>query len=166
MLSNDTQVFYFSNSSLGDVLLEETKGIFYWREHSITIFMVSALALRVISLKNKFQPKKYFSRTCAEHRCLHGARCVDARGELPSCACEMECDSIKYGFPYQFIQFNISILGIASNMSVCGSDGQTYEGLCQLRLFACKHQIDLMPVSLGICDSGTIIRMYYILYKI
>ncbi|CAJ0957416.1 unnamed protein product, partial [Mesorhabditis belari] len=78
-------------------------------------------------------------RTCSEHRCLHGARCVHARGELPSCACEMGCDEAKFG--------------IATNMSVCGSDGQTYEGLCQLRLFACKHQIDLVPVSLGICDS-------------
>ncbi|KAK6055845.1 Kazal-type serine protease inhibitor domain protein [Cooperia oncophora] len=38
-------------------------------------------------------------------------------------------------------------------MSVCGSDGTTYDSMCQLIQFACKHQLDLVAVSLGICSD-------------
>uniref|UniRef100_A0A1I7XAP1 LAM_G_DOMAIN domain-containing protein n=1 Tax=Heterorhabditis bacteriophora TaxID=37862 RepID=A0A1I7XAP1_HETBA len=38
-------------------------------------------------------------------------------------------------------------------MAVCGSDGLTYDSYCDLVNFACKHQIDLVAVSLGICEQ-------------
>ncbi|VDM76987.1 unnamed protein product [Strongylus vulgaris] len=78
-------------------------------------------------------------RSCSLLKCHHGAKCVESQAGLPNCECPEQCI--------------VDHLGIVANMSVCGSDGTTYEDMCQLTQFACKHQLDVVAVSLGICPQ-------------
>ncbi|KHJ98782.1 Kazal-type serine protease inhibitor domain protein [Oesophagostomum dentatum] len=80
-------------------------------------------------------------RSCSLLKCHHGAKCVDTQAGLPDCKCPEHC--------------SVEHLGIVANMSVCGSDGTTYEDMCQLLQFACKHQLDIVAVSLGICPQDS-----------
>ncbi|VDL76734.1 unnamed protein product [Nippostrongylus brasiliensis] len=80
--------------------------------------------------------------SCSSMECHHGAKCVESAGGHPDCECPVHCD--------------MEHLGLVANMSVCGSDGTTYENMCHLQQFACKHQLDLVPSSLGICSDGKI----------
>ncbi|VDK30576.1 unnamed protein product, partial [Anisakis simplex] len=41
-------------------------------------------------------------------------------------------------------------------MTVCASNGVTYDNFCELNQFACTHQLDLVAVSLGFCNNGPI----------
>ncbi|CAO4364773.1 unnamed protein product [Caenorhabditis nigoni] len=78
-------------------------------------------------------------RDCHSLRCFHGAKCVPSPASFPDCVCPQTC--------------NMDRLGVVANMTVCGSDGTTYSNLCELKMFACKHQMDVVPVSMGICDD-------------
>ncbi|EFP07680.1 CRE-AGR-1 protein [Caenorhabditis remanei] len=78
-------------------------------------------------------------RDCHSLRCFHGAKCVPSPASFPDCVCPQTC--------------NMDHLGVVANMTVCGSDGTTYSNLCELKMFACKHQMDVVPVSMGICDD-------------
>ncbi|KAK6734704.1 hypothetical protein RB195_018103 [Necator americanus] len=78
-------------------------------------------------------------RSCSSLKCHHGAKCVESEGGLPNCECPENCA--------------VDHLGIVANMSICGSDGVTYEDTCQLLQFACKHQLDIVAISLGICSQ-------------
>ncbi|XP_044740905.1 agrin-like isoform X2 [Chrysoperla carnea] len=75
--------------------------------------------------------------SCKELNCHFGAICTDRRG-LAICECHSECDNETPG----------------AQQVVCGSDGQTYESECQLRLVACRHQRDIVVYAFGPC-SGT-----------
>ncbi|KAK6734706.1 hypothetical protein RB195_018103 [Necator americanus] len=80
-------------------------------------------------------------RSCSSLKCHHGAKCVESEGGLPNCECPENCA--------------VDHLGIVANMSICGSDGVTYEDTCQLLQFACKHQLDIVAISLGICSQDS-----------
>lgn len=75
--------------------------------------------------------------SCKELNCHFGAICTDRRG-LAICECHSECDNETPG----------------AQQTICGSDGQTYESECQLRLVACRHQRDIVVYAFGAC-SGT-----------
>lgn len=73
--------------------------------------------------------------SCGELLCHLGAICVERNGHV-ECVCNMTC---KEHEPLQV---------------VCGSDGRTYNSLCQLRIHACKLQKDITIKTWGSCAEG------------
>ncbi|KAK0395945.1 hypothetical protein QR680_001503 [Steinernema hermaphroditum] len=88
--------------------------------------------------RNDYVPSS--PKSCSQMTCHHGATCVEAKFKPPRCECPQKCDLS-------------SQIGVAANVNVCGSDGNTYENICELVHFACKHQIDLTVASLGVCSQ-------------
>ncbi|VDN02225.1 unnamed protein product [Thelazia callipaeda] len=82
-------------------------------------------------------------KDCNKLSCHHGATCVMAKSNEPICECPKNCP--------------IDHLGIVAEMAICGSDGNTYDNMCELWHFACIHQLDIVPFSLGSCLQGTVI---------
>ncbi|CAI5441603.1 unnamed protein product [Caenorhabditis angaria] len=81
-------------------------------------------------------------RDCSSLKCHHSAKCVPSPSSFPDCICPNSC--------------NLDTLGLIANMTVCGSDGETYSNMCEMKMFACKHQMDLTAVSMGICDNDNL----------
>lgn len=80
--------------------------------------------------------------SCDQLRCHHGAKCIINKSDnRPECQC-----------PVCTMQLN----GYSSliNLTMCGSDGQTYVDMCHLLTNACKYQIDLVAVSIGSCAGN------------
>lgn len=59
---------------------------------------------------------------------------------MPICKCPEQC--------------SLDHLGLAAEMITCGSDGNTYDSICDLQQFACIHQLDVVPTELGTCLQG------------
>lgn len=70
---------------------------------------------------------------CNELQCFFGAKCEDHDGHA-ECICDAKCSQ-------------------PAQNPVCGSDGQTYGSDCQLQLFACRYQKDIVVRALGRCPG-------------
>ncbi|OQV20149.1 Agrin [Hypsibius exemplaris] len=76
---------------------------------------------------------------CGDLVCHLGAICVQKHGQA-TCQCNMTCK--EHDAP----------------QVVCGSDGMSYESVCQLRLHACRRQKDVTISAWGSC--GEVARNY------
>ena len=76
--------------------------------------------------------------SCADLTCYFGASCEERRPGFAECVCRSTCadeDAIN-------------------SQVVCGNDGQTYGSECQLKLFACRYQKDIVIQALGPCKGN------------
>lgn len=75
--------------------------------------------------------------SCAELTCYFGASCEEHHGGHAECVCRSTCADEDS----------------SSSHVVCGNDGQTYGSECQLKLFACRYQKDIVVQALGPCKG-------------
>jgi len=71
---------------------------------------------------------------CAGVECRYGARCDRGR-----CVCPTDCPKDS---------------AADADVSVCGSNGQTYSSTCQLSRDACRRGIELIVVDDAQCDDA------------
>ena len=76
----------------------------------------------------------YELRHCSDLTCRYGAICQDMQGQAV-CVCPMDCPSLS------------------SQDAVCGSDGVSYGSECDLRLAACRQQLDVSLAYEGPCSD-------------
>ncbi|CAF0927203.1 unnamed protein product [Rotaria sordida] len=75
---------------------------------------------------------------CLSINCSYGSKCLISDNGFPICYCPSNC--------------NEYIRTISFNGSVCGSDHQTYETICELNKRSCEIQENLYIAHLGKCQ--------------
>ena len=86
--------------------------------------------------------------SCAELTCYFGASCEEHRGGHAECVCRSTCADEDP----------------SSSHVVCGNDGQTYGSECQLKLFACRYQKDIVVQALGPCKGYSWCDLFWYFY--
>lgn len=85
-------------------------------------------------------------KPCSQVTCSFGAVCRE-RNRKAHCVCEDACHSNPEGHGGNHHDHD-------ADGQVCGSNGQTYESECGMKLFSCRIQEAIFPVFNGPCKGN------------
>lgn len=86
--------------------------------------------------------------------CLFGAKCQETNGQA-QCVCDQLCDPNEIEPPQRMTSYQLDRT-MTSVGKVCGSDSNTYENECHLKLYSCRIQESIMTLSQGQCKRKSV----------